>query len=69
MVKKTTISFSPKLDRILKELSEAEGTTKTEIVRKAIAFYNYLYKETHEKNQKLIISSSTGDEAKEILFQ
>ena len=68
MEKRTTINFSPKLAQAVEQLSIEEYTTKAEIVRKAISLYNFLYTEVKKNNGKLIITNSTGEEAKEIVF-
>jgi metal-responsive CopG/Arc/MetJ family transcriptional regulator len=68
MEKRTTINFSPKLAQTVEQLSIEEYTTKAEIVRKAISLYSFLYNEVKKNNGKLIITNSTGEEAKEIVF-
>lgn len=39
---KLTVDFSPQVDKLLTELSKAEGKSKTYILRRALGLYSYL---------------------------
>ncbi|MEI6528366.1 MAG: ribbon-helix-helix protein, CopG family [bacterium] len=39
-----TVDFSPQVDKILTKLSQAEGKSKTEILRRALGLYSYFEK-------------------------
>lgn len=67
MAKRTTVTMSPKLEEMIDVLAKEESTSKTEIIRRAIAFYNYVYRETHEKKNKIVVTSSTGEPQQVIL--
>jgi hypothetical protein len=56
-----TIEFSEQLDNILKDLAQEGNTSKVEIIRRALALYNYVNKEVKHKDLKL---SVTGDDDK-----
>ncbi|HEX9731199.1 MAG TPA: ribbon-helix-helix protein, CopG family [Thermoanaerobaculia bacterium] len=40
-----TIEFPEEGDRILSKLAKDEDTTKREVIRRALALYNYIHKE------------------------
>ena len=60
MAQRTTITMSPKLEKIIVELAEKEHTTKSDIIRKALALYNYLYTQVEENQTQVVVSGSTG---------
>ena len=39
---KLTVQFGDQMNKMLKELAVEKGTTKTEIIRRALATYKYL---------------------------
>lgn len=42
-----TIEFNDAMDRILGEMADKKGTTKVDILRRAIAVYKYVTNELH----------------------
>ena len=42
-----TVEFSSKMDAILEGLANKKGTTKVDILRRAVAVYRYLTNELH----------------------
>ncbi len=42
-----TVEFNDKMDRILGEMADKKGTTKVDILRRAIAVYKYITNELH----------------------
>jgi predicted transcriptional regulator len=64
-MKRTTFSFSQDVDSLLTELAEAKHTNKTEILRRAIALYDYLEKQREGGNVK--IEKPNGEKV-EIVF-
>ena len=51
-----TIEFPEQVDKILRELAEKGDTSKVDVIRRALALYNYVNKEVKEKDLKLTIS-------------
>jgi predicted transcriptional regulator len=51
-----TIEFPEQVDKILKELAEKGDTSKVDVIRRALALYNYVDKEVKEKDLKLTVS-------------
>ena len=65
-----TIDVGDKFDSILKELSVANETTKSEIIRKAVALYSYLSQELEnkERGKKLSITDREDRVLKDIVL-
>ena len=63
-----TVQFSEPTSKILDELSAQERVSKTEILRRAIALYRYLEKETRDEKRKIAIADEGGNVMKEIVF-
>ena len=51
-----TIEFPEQVDKILKELAEKGDTSKVDVIRRALALYNYVNKEVKEKDLKLTVA-------------
>ena len=51
-----TIEFPEQVDKILRELAEKGDTSKVDVIRRALALYNYVNKEVKEKDLKLTVS-------------
>ena len=60
-----TIEFPEQVDKILKELAEKGDTSKVDVIRRALALYNYVNKEVKEKDLKLAVA----DEGDKILTE
>ena len=60
---RTTVTMSPKLEKIITTLACLEDTTKCDIIRKSIALYNYLYDEVHKHHKRIIIITDNSGEA------
>lgn len=58
---KLTVQFDNKVSKLLKELAERKGTTKVEIIRRALATYKYLDDETLEDSKRISVTSATTD--------
>jgi len=70
MAKTYSVEFPEKIDEILANLAKRQGTSKKEILKKAIALYEYLYQQA-EKNDERAIGigqPSTGKIEKELIF-
>lgn len=52
-----TIDVGDKFDRLLTDLARTDETTKSEIVRRALAIYGRLREETDEGNKVAIVDS------------
>lgn len=67
-VKYTTI-LPEKIDKILENLSKKEGSSKADILRKAIYIYDKLYSElSDDKNKLLIINEEDNSSTKELII-
>jgi hypothetical protein len=47
-MKRLTFDVGPAIDEVLTELSKAKGTTKAEVIRRALASYAYLTRQAAE---------------------
>lgn len=63
-----TIEFSNQVNEILDNLAQKDQTTKVEVLRRALALYNYVHKEAVEKERKVSITDSDDKVIKEIVF-
>ena len=65
-----TIEFPDEGDRILKELAKDEHTTKREVIRRALALYNYLHQEGVKmgSDKRVSITDKDNKIIKDILF-
>jgi len=57
---KLTVEFNDKMNDILEKLAEEKGTTKVDVLRRAVALYRYLDSETNEEENKKV-SITRGD--------
>ncbi len=65
---KLTVEFNAKMDEILTELATEKGTSKAEVLRRAVALYRYLTRES-ENGKRVLISDSTKEiKEKEIVL-
>ena len=56
-----TIDLDPKFDATLSSLATQKGTTKAEIIRRALATYTFLNQKTQERDgQQVSITDSEG---------
>lgn len=63
-----TIEFPEQIDKILKELAEKGETSKVDVLRRALALYNYVNKEVKEKDLKLAVADKEDKILKEIIL-
>ena len=63
-----TVQFPEQTSQILAELSERDQMSKTEVLRRALALYKYLDKETREGDKKITISDKNDQILKEIVI-
>jgi hypothetical protein len=72
MAKKSRVRYNitlpAKFDSILESLSKSEGEPKGEIIRRALALYDYVRKETSDNKNKLLIEDAATKKAREIVF-
>ena len=68
-MKKLTVEFSDGMTSLLDNLAKERGTTKVDIIRRALALYNYVSKEAFgKKDQKLVITGKDDEVIKEIVL-
>lgn len=63
-----TIEFPEQIDKILKDLAEKGETSKVDVLRRALALYNYVNKEVKEKDLKLAVADNEDKILKEIIL-
>ncbi len=65
-----TIEFPDEGDQILRRLAQQEHTTKREVIRRALALYNYVHEEGVRMGgeRRLSITDKESKVVKDILF-
>ncbi len=63
-----SVNFSSDFDKVLADTSKQQGTTKADIIRKAVASYVYLSKETTNADRKVSITDNQGLVIKDIIL-
>ena len=56
---KLVVQFNRKMNAILQEMADRKGTTKIDILRRAVALYKYLNNEVKQGNK---VAWTRGDE-------
>jgi hypothetical protein len=54
---------------MLVELAKLDDTTKADVIRRALALYNYVHREAIDKKLKLSITDDEDAIIKDIVFQ
>jgi predicted transcriptional regulator len=54
-VSKLTIELNPKMEEVLAQLARGKHTSKVEVLRRAVALYNYVESQLAEGNKSLAI--------------
>jgi flagellin-specific chaperone FliS len=62
-----TVEFPEKAHEIIERLSQRQGVSKTEVLRRVLALYNYVWQEV-EKGRKLVILNESEEVIKEIVW-
>ena len=63
-----TIEFPDQINEILNQLAEKDQTTKADVLRRALALYNFVHKEAVDKNMKLSVTDDNDKILKDIVF-
>jgi predicted transcriptional regulator len=64
-----TVDFSPEFDQLLEGLSSRKSMTKAEIIRRAVASYSFLDKQTDpEKGTKVSITTQDDKILKDVVL-
>jgi predicted transcriptional regulator len=58
---KLTIQFDNKVSKMLQDLAERKGTTKVDIIRRALATYKYLDDEMLDDDKRVSVTSAKND--------
>lgn len=66
---KLTLEVSDDVDALLRDLAQAEHIDKYEVIRRALALYNYVHREAIEQNRKLSITDDQNKIIESIVFQ
>jgi len=67
-VAKYTVQFPEDLDKLLERLSAEEHTSKEDVIRRALALYNFVQQEAVTKKRKLSITDDQNTVLKDIVF-
>ncbi len=62
-----TMDLNPKLDKVLTELSDTKEVPKSEIIRRAVAYYSLL-EEGREAGKRITLIDEKNKTAQEILL-
>lgn len=67
---KLTVEFNEQLNQTIDQLARAQGVTKTDILRRAVALYDYVRKETSPErgDKKLSITTKDGKPLTDIVL-
>lgn len=65
---KYTVQFPEDLDKLLERLSAEEHTSKEDVIRRALALYNFVQQEAVTKKRKLSITDDQNTVLKDIVF-
>lgn len=68
-MRRLTVDFPDEVNLVLEKLAKAEHTTKREIIRRALALYDYLHEQKVRRGErKLSITDKNDEIIKDILF-
>ncbi len=63
-----SVNFTDNFDKVLADASKKQGTTKADIIRKAVASYVYLSKETVDTDRKVSITDANNRVIKDVML-
>lgn len=63
-----SVNFNDDFDKVLTEASKQQGATKADIIRKAVASYVYLNKETKNNGHKVSITDDKNQVIKDVML-
>lgn len=63
-----SVNFTDDFDQVLSVASKKQGTTKADIIRKAVASYVYLNKETAGTDRKVSITDDKNRIIKDVML-
>jgi predicted transcriptional regulator len=66
-VAKLTVQFSDQADNVLNKISKRRGLTKSDILRRAIALYDYVDEETASDPKKRLSITKEGQTVSDIV--
>lgn len=65
---KLTVEFNDKMNQILEQLAEEKGTSKVDVLRRAVALYRYLDAEQKKDEDKQVSITKDGKAIKDIVI-
>jgi hypothetical protein len=66
---KLTVEFNERMNEMLEELAAREGTTKVDILRRALALYRYVDEEVGENKKRRVAITEDDRVLKEIVLR
>ena len=67
IMSKLTVEFNSKMDEILADLAEDKGTTKADVLRRAVALYKYIDSQLSPENRRHLAITEDDRIVKEIV--
>jgi hypothetical protein len=64
---KLTVEFNPKMDEILAGLAQERGTTKVDVLRRAVALYKYIDSQLSPEGRRHLAITEEDRIVKEIV--
>jgi predicted transcriptional regulator len=65
---KLTVEFNDKMNATLEQLAEEKGTTKVDVLRRAVALYKYLEEEQKEGGNRRVSITQNDNILKDIVL-
>ena len=65
---KLTVEFNDKMNEILEQLALEKGTTKADVLRRAVALYRYLDSEQNESQKNKVSITQNNKVIKDIVL-
>ncbi len=66
---KLTIEFNDSLNEILRQLADKDGTTKVDIIRRALALYKYVDEEVSKNDKRKLAIAEDDKVLREIVLR
>jgi predicted transcriptional regulator len=67
-VAKLTVEFNDQLNKTIEQLAKDQGVTKTDILRRAVALYDFVRKETGQGGTKKLSITKDGKPVTDIVL-
>jgi hypothetical protein len=65
---KLTVEFTDKMNEVLAQLAKEKGTTKVDVLRRAVALYRYLDSEQNPREKRKVSITENDKVVKDIVL-